>query len=109
MQFGNRLGTTGLCELPGANVLGTSRNIRNIQGPSGSVLQASLGFTYPRFQPNLIVAGHVDVARALLEAGADKHLSVGNPRRGINAIFMAVIQETGDGAVNTCELIQCLK
>jgi len=40
--------------------------------------------------------GHVDVARALLEAGADKHLSVGNPRRGINAIFMAVIQDQED-------------
>eukprot|EP00435_Cladocopium_sp_Y103_P006603 s691_g2.t1 len=33
--------------------------------------------------------GHVDVAKALLEAGADKYLSVGDPKRGINAIFMA--------------------
>lgn len=37
--------------------------------------------------------GHVEVTQALLEAGADKQLSVYN-RQGVNAFFMAVIQDT---------------
>ena len=37
--------------------------------------------------------GHLEVTQALLEAGADKHLCVQN-KQGVNAFFMAVIQDT---------------